>query len=116
ALLELLYGSGLRVSELVGLDLEHVHLREATVRVRGKGNKERIVPLGSAAAAALQSYLARRHELSHPKTGALHARALLVSRRGARLGARRVQELVQRYGALSSGRSDLHPHALRHSC
>lgn len=114
--LELLYGCGLRVSELAGLDLAHVHLREATVRVRGKGNKERIVPLGEPARRALQNYLARRDELRHPKRGTQDERALLLSRRGARLGVRRVQELVQRYGALGSGRSDLHPHALRHSC
>jgi integrase/recombinase XerC len=116
ALLELLYGSGLRVSELVGLDLADVRLGEGTLRVLGKGRKERIVPLGRPAALAVQNYLARRGELRHPTTGALDGRALLVSRRGARLGVRRVQELVQRYGALGNGRSDLHPHALRHSC
>lgn len=116
ALLELLYGCGLRVSELTGLDLAHVHLREATVRVRGKGNKERMVPLGQPARKALQEYLARRHELRHPKSGTQDERALFLSRRGVRLGARRVQELVRRYGALGSGRGDLHPHALRHSC
>lgn len=116
ALLELLYGSGLRVSELVGLDMEHLRLREGTVRVLGKGKKERIVPLGRPARAAVQRYLERRPQLSHPKTGYLDPRALLVSRRGARLGVRRVQELVRRYGILGSGRGDLHPHALRHSC
>ena len=116
ALLELLYGSGVRVSELVHLDLEHVRLREGTMRVLGKGQKERIVPIGGPARAALHAYLERRGELAHPKTGFLDPRALLVSRRGARLGVRRVQELVQRYGVLGSGRGDLHPHALRHSC
>src|SRR5690606_19680487 len=115
ALLELLYGSGIRVSELVGLDIDHVRLKEGTLRVRGKGNKERIVPLGKPARRAVEQYLERRGELAHPKTGHLDERALLVSRRGRRLGVRRVQELVQRYGALGNGRSDLHPHALRHS-
>jgi integrase/recombinase XerC len=116
ALLELLYGSGLRVSELVGLDLDHVSLQDEQVRVLGKGRKERIVPLGSKAALAVCAYLARRQELRHPRTGALDPRALLLGRRGVRLGVRWVQALVQRYGMLAAGRPDLHPHALRHSC
>jgi integrase/recombinase XerC len=116
ALLELLYGSGLRVSELVGLDLDHVSLDEEQIRVLGKGRKERIVPLGSKAVSAVRAYLARRSELRHPRTGALDSRALLVGRRGLRMGVRWVQTLVQRYGALAAGRPDLHPHALRHSC
>jgi integrase/recombinase XerC len=116
ALLEVLYGSGLRVSELVGLDLGHVAFEEASLRVLGKGKKERIVPLGSVAKGALERYLARRPELRHPRTGAQHEQALFLSEKGARLGVRRVQTLVQRYGALGAGRGDLHPHALRHSC
>jgi integrase/recombinase XerC len=116
AMLELLYGSGLRVSELVGLDLGDVSLDQEQLRVFGKGSKERIVPLGSQAKAALGRYLAWRHELGHPQTGALDPRALLVGRRGKRLGVRRVQTLVQRYGAAGAARPDLHPHALRHTC
>jgi integrase/recombinase XerC len=123
AILETLYGSGLRVSELCGLDLVHVAWQpgptgaeEGTLRVLGKGDKERLVPLGSRAAAALRAYLARRSELRHPKTGAQDRRATFLSLRGARIGARRVQELVHRYGALGAGRADLHPHALRHTC
>ncbi|MFO7178555.1 MAG: tyrosine recombinase XerC [Pseudomonadota bacterium] len=115
ALLELLYGSGLRVSELVGLDLEHLALESGEVRVLGKGNKERIVPLGSKACAALRAYLTVRAELRAKRT-APDARALFLSRRGRRLGVRWVQKLVRRYGALGAGRPDLHPHALRHSC
>ncbi len=116
ALLEVLYGSGLRVSELVGLDLTHVSLEEASLRVLGKGNKERIVPLGSVAKGAVERYLTRRPELRHPRTGSQDERALFLSKKGVRLGVRRVQTLVQRYGALGAGRGDLHPHALRHSC
>ena len=115
-LLELLYGSGLRVSELSALDLDAVSLREAEVRVLGKGRKERLVPLSGKALEALEAYLPRRGELRDPKTRALDDKALLVTRRGRRLGVRRVQFLVQRYGALGAGRPDLHPHALRHSC
>jgi integrase/recombinase XerC len=119
AFLETLYGAGLRVSELTGLDLDHVDLGEGdlgSVRVHGKGDKERLVPLGACAVAALRLYLAQRAELRDPKTGAIDPRALFLSRRGTRLGVRRVQTLVQRYGALGAGRSDLHPHALRHTC
>ena len=116
ALLELLYGSGLRVSELCGLDIENVDLAGGYARVIGKGNKERIVPLGGKCIDAVYKYLAVRGELVHPKTGLQDARALLLSARGARLGVRAVQELVHKYGALGAGRADLHPHALRHTC
>ncbi|HVR19938.1 MAG TPA: tyrosine recombinase XerC [Polyangiaceae bacterium] len=116
AMLEMLYGSGLRVSELVGLEIEHLALEREEVRVLGKGKKERIVPIGSKARAALGTYLERRPELRHPRTGQQDPRSLFLGRYGTRLGVRRVQTLVQRYGALGSGRGDLHPHALRHSC
>jgi integrase/recombinase XerC len=113
ALLETLYGSGLRVSELAGLDLESLSLGdEPSVRVVGKGNKERVVPLGREAAGALSRYLARRGELLRPGSA---SRAVFLSRRGARLGVRRIQTLVHRYGGLGAGRADLHPHALRHT-
>jgi len=114
--LELLYGSGLRVNELAMLDLAQISLAEAELRVLGKGRKERIVPLGSKALAALDAYLPRRVELAHPRTGAYDPEALLLGQLGKRLSARWLQALVQRYGALGAGRTDLHPHALRHSC
>lgn len=114
--LELLYGSGLRVSELQQLDLSQVSSREAELRVLGKGRKERIVPLGSKALAALEVYLTRRSELAHPRTGFLDQEALLLGQLGKRISVRWLQALVKRYGALGAGRSDLHPHALRHSC
>lgn len=115
AMLELLYGSGLRVSELVGLNLEDVALESQEVRVVGKGAKERIVPLGSKADAALREYLTRRAEL-RARRAQPDAAALFLSRRGRRIGVRWIQKLVQRYGVLGAGRPDLHPHALRHSC
>jgi integrase/recombinase XerC len=115
-LLELLYGSGLRVSELAGLNVSDIDQRESMIRVVGKGRKERIVPMGSKALEALASYLQLRGELRHPKTGAQDPQALLLTPRGQRMGVRQVQRLVQRYGALGAGRPDLHPHALRHSC
>lgn len=119
ALLETLYGSGLRVSELCGLDVDDVELAAAglgVVRVLGKGSKERVVPLGSKSVLALSRWLERRGELVGARTGASDARALFLSARGRRLGVRRVQTLVHRYGALGAGRADLHPHALRHTC
>lgn len=116
ALFELLYGSGLRVSELTGLDVDHLALEAAEVRVLGKGSKERVVPIGRHAERALRAYLARRAELRDRKRGYQDPSALFLSKRGRRLGARRVQTLAHRYGALGAGRPDLHPHALRHSC
>lgn len=116
ALLELLYGGGLRVSEATGLDVAHVSLGERVVRVTGKGNKERLVPIGKKAEAALRAWLAVRAELAHPKTRAIDPHALFVSTRGRRLGPRAAQLLVRRYGIVASGRTDLHPHALRHTC
>lgn len=116
ALLELLYGCGLRVSELCGLDLDSFEQDHTYVRVRGKGNKERIVPIGEPARDAVLRYLAERHLLRHPKTHAQHELALLLNQRGGRLTQRSVQRFVSRYGAWAAGRPDLHPHALRHSC
>jgi integrase/recombinase XerC len=118
ALLEVLYGAGLRVSEACGISLDDLELgagRLGSVRVLGKGSKERVVPLGQKAIAALRAWLTRRDELRHPKTGALDPRALFVTKRGARLTRTAVGHLVHRYGALGAGRADLHPHALRHT-
>jgi integrase/recombinase XerC len=119
AVMETLYSSGLRVSELCGLNLGDVETAAddlGSVRVLGKGNKERVVPLGRQAVQAIRRYLERRGELADPKTGARDPRALFLTKRGARLGVRRVQTLVHRYGALGAGRADLHPHAMRHTC
>jgi integrase/recombinase XerC len=113
AMLELLYGSGVRVSELVGLDLAKIDLHEGSARVLGKGQKERIVPLGSQARAALTEYLAERPALLGK---AADDGALFLSARGKRISVRMVQVLVKRYGALATGSHTLHPHALRHSC
>jgi integrase/recombinase XerC len=116
AILEVLYGCGLRVSELVGLDLGAVSFGDHSIRVLGKGRKERVVPLGARAAEALREYLARRAELAHPRTAAVDPDAVFLGRLGGRVGVRWVQKLVHRYGALGADRPDLHPHALRHSC
>ncbi len=112
AILELLYGSGLRVSELVGLDVASVDLESGRVRVMGKGKKERLIPMGQHARAALCVYLERRPELAKNNS----SDALFFGARGARLNVRAVQRMVHSAGALGAGRADLHPHALRHSC
>ncbi len=104
---ELLYGSGLRVAELVGLDLEDFDWKERWIRVRGKGRKERLVPFGKRAAEALERYLALR---GHEKQ-----RALLLNHFGRRLGARSVERIVKHYAVLFSGDPALHPHSLRHA-
>lgn len=114
--LELLYGAGLRVSELALLNLGDVSLARREIRVLGKGKKERSVPLGRAAARACEQYLERRGELAHPKTEYLDPQALLVSGRGKRLSVRWIQRFTAHYGVAAVGRPGLHPHALRHSC
>jgi integrase/recombinase XerC len=116
ALLEVMYGSGLRVSEAVGLDLGRIDLSGASARVIGKGDKERIVPLGRKSVTALRRYLDVRGRLAHLKTSALDPLALFVTSRGTRMTRRGAYAIVQRYGALGAGRADMHPHALRHSC
>ena len=115
AVLELLYGSGLRLSELCGLDLDHVDLRTAEARVLGKGSKERIVPLGQPCVEAVARWLQVRGELVRPKRPEA-ARAMFLTVTGRRLYARAVEYLVADYGKLGAGRADLHPHALRHTC
>ena len=110
AILELLYSSGLRLSELTGLAEDDVNLRDATVRVTGKGSKTRIVPVGSHALAALKVWLPARGKLA--RAG---AKALFVGQDGSALGPRAVQARLKQW-ALKLGLADkVHPHALRHS-
>jgi integrase/recombinase XerC len=104
------------VSELCGLDVEAYDRAGAGVRVLGKGNKERVVPVGRRAAAALAEWLAERPGVVHPKTGGQDPRAIFLNAHGKRIGRRTVHAIVQRYGAVGAGRADLHPHALRHTC
>jgi integrase/recombinase XerC len=109
AILELLYASGLRCSELVGLDLAQLDLSERMVRVLGKGRKERIVPFGQAAQRALTAYIAVRAE-GHPRT-----EALFVARNGGRLTDRWVRRLVAERVRVVSIAKRVSPHTLRHS-
>jgi integrase/recombinase XerC len=116
AMLELLYGVGARVAEVASLSLERLDLAQRTVRVHGKGDKERVLPLGAPATQALLTYVQTRPLLRNPRTGAQHASALFLGRYGTKLGVRQIRALVKRYGAHALGHSDVHPHALRHSC
>lgn len=109
ALMELLYGCGLRVSEAVNLDRENVSLEESTVRIWGKGSKERQTPLGAKARNALNAYLDSQNA-PEARTGPLFRNA-----RGGRLGARSIQRIVRNYARRSGLREDVHPHTLRHS-
>ena len=142
AILELIYASGLRLSELVGLDVEDVNLHARIVRVTGKGDKERLVPFNTSAQKALRVWYADRASLrgarsprrsrgpkpraqspkpkaqSLPTRGArptTHVDPLFVNARGARLTGRSVQRLVARYVSGCSTRFGIGPHALRHS-
>jgi tyrosine recombinase XerC len=111
AILELLYAAGLRLAEVVGLDAEGMDLREQLVRVRGKGNKERIVVIGRPAAEALRRYLREgRHKLSRARET-----ALFVNRDGRRLSGRSVQKIVRGHALKAGLDRRVFPHLLRHS-
>ena len=111
AILEVLYGCGLRASELVGLDERAVLLDEGLLRVFGKGSKERVVPVMGAAAAALGTYLERgRGALAGRRPSA----AVFLNVRGGRISRQSVHAIVERYGRVV-GLKGLHPHTLRHS-
>ena len=104
AMVEMLYASGARVSELCGLDLKDVDYERQTIRVIGKGNKERVIPIGRPAVAALEKWLAVRAQLANEKSG----NAIFLGARGKRIDQRQVREVV--YKTIELG-----PHALRHS-
>jgi integrase/recombinase XerC len=122
ALLELLYAAGLRVSELTGLNLSDIDLRERMLRVRGKGNKERVVPYGGKAHEALEKYWPLRQELLLQSAGsrasrraAPHTEAVFLNYAGRRLTQRSVGRIVKKYVRLVNVNWDLHPHSLRHA-
>jgi len=112
AILELLYGAGIRVSELCGLDVDDVDLARRTARVLGKGGKERVVPFGAPAAHAVEAYLIRGRPALATGAG---GPALLLGARGGRLGPRSVYDVVSRTVGPAVGAPTLGPHSLRHS-
>ncbi len=108
AIFEFLYGCGIRVSELVGLNLEDLDRSQRWIRVRGKGKKERQVPFGTKADQALTRYLEERQPVPLES-------AVFLNHRGRRLTARGVHGIVRLYGMLVSGDSSIHPHSFRHA-
>jgi integrase/recombinase XerC len=110
AMFELLYSSGLRLAELVSLDPIDMDFADASVRVTGKGNKTRIVPLGSHAIDALKAWLLVREQLANPDEI-----ALFVGKKGTRISPRTVQLQLRQRGITQGIASGVHPHLLRHS-
>ena len=111
AILEVLYGCGVRLAEIQSIDLEHVNMDRREIRVRGKGSKERMVVFGQHAAEALQRYLeeTRPQLVSGPEQG------LFLNRYGGRLSRRSLEKLVKGYAIQAGAREDVHPHTLRHT-
>jgi integrase/recombinase XerC len=110
---ELLYGCGIRNSELVGIDLLDIRWSNEAILVRGKGKKERYVPLGDAAAEAIKNYFpSRTSVLTNTRKSSV---ALLINRRGTRLTTRSVGRIVKQIAVAKGLPSDVHPHTLRHA-
>ena len=112
AMLEILYASGARVSELCGLDLEDIDYARSTIRVLGKGNKERTIPIGNPAMRALDTWLKNGRE---SLVGAKSERAVFLGARGKRIDQRTVRTMVYHALAALEGAEKMGPHALRHS-
>jgi integrase/recombinase XerC len=110
AIFELAYSSGLRVSELTGLDLDAIDAESGEARVLGKGSKTRIVPVGAPALAAIAAWLPRRAEIARPGET-----ALFVGPRGRRIAPREVQQRIKQWARAAGLTQDVHPHMLRHS-
>ncbi len=116
AILETLYSTGLRAGELTSLNFADVSFEERLVRVRGKGGKERVVPIGRRAAATLEHYLRAVESLRKKKQwNEKGGGALFVNFRGGRLTSRSVRSIVKRYAGRSGAPSDISPHSMRHS-
>jgi integrase/recombinase XerC len=113
-IVELLYGCGIRNSELTGINMEDVRVRQALILVRGKGRKERLVPFGDAAQSALAKYLPQRASIleERHRTGEV---ALLINLRGGRLTSRSVGRIVKAIAIAGGLPSEVHPHTLRHA-
>jgi integrase/recombinase XerC len=113
AILELLYASGIRVSELVGINMEDISPDEKLIRIRGKGKKERLVPFGGKAGESLSFYLKPRSLLLMERGG--DERALFLNRSGGRLTSRSVERIVAKYIRFTAVRRKISPHSIRHS-
>jgi integrase/recombinase XerC len=112
-MLELLYGCGIRNSELVGINLDDIRLTAEAVLIRGKGKKERYVPFGDSARAALKAYLPVRQQMLAERNK--NVPALLINRRGGRLTTRSVGRIIKKIAVAKGLSPDVHPHTLRHA-
>ena len=112
AILELFYSSGLRLSELIHLNMNQIDFTEGTVTVTGKGNKTRIVPLGNHAIVAIQQWLKLRQNLVHQQP---EQKAIFIGKQGRRMSARNIQYRLQAWAVKQGLNSSVHPHMLRHS-
>ena len=110
AIIELFYATGIRVAELVGLDLDRYYPDEGTIRVIGKGNKERIVPIGEIALNSISEYMVFRNKMAAP-----NEHALFINERGGRTSVRNVSYRLKIYAQTHDFNSHIHPHKLRHS-
>ena len=112
-MLELLYGCGIRNSELTGINLDDIRMSAEAILIRGKGKKERYVPFGETVKGALATYLPERHKVLAAK--AKHSSALLINRRGGRLTTRSVGRIIKTIAVAKGLSPDVHPHTLRHA-
>ena len=112
-MLELLYGCGIRNSELTGIDVDDIRLSAEAILIRGKGKKERYVPFGDSVKAALAGYLPERQKIL--ETSHKHASALLINWRGGRLTTRSVGRIIKKIAVAKGLSPDVHPHTLRHA-
>ena len=112
-MLELLYGCGIRNSELVGINLDHIHVKNEIILIRGKGSKERYVPFGDAVRAALAIYLPVRQQVLAEQLKTTPA--LLINARGGRLTTRSVGRIIKKIAVAKGLSPDVHPHTLRHA-
>lgn len=114
AIMELLYSTGIRVSELTGLDLVHVNLSPEMIKVRGKGRKERVIPFGRHAKDAIENYLSERHGLLK-RLDKTDKQALFINKNGSRLSQRSIQRIVSTAALKAGIYSDVTPHVFRHT-
>jgi integrase/recombinase XerC len=113
AIFELLYGCGIRNSELVGINLEDIHWNREAILVRGKGKKQRLVPFGESARAAINDYFGAREQVM--REAKISHGALLINRRGGRITTRSIGRIVKAIAIAKGLPSDVHPHTLRHA-
>ncbi|MFQ6084113.1 MAG: tyrosine recombinase XerC [Candidatus Aminicenantia bacterium] len=112
AVLEFLYATGMRVGELVTLNLEDVNLAERLVRVKGKGKKERLLPFGRLAAQSLSDYLGLRNSINQ---GKIDSQALFINYRGDRITSRSIERMIEKYAKRAAIKRKISPHSIRHS-